>query len=80
MVCMVWQGQDVVAQGRRLIGATNPLQADIGSIRGEFALVTGRNLIHGADSEKAAAREIKIYFKDSEICEWEKAGDRWIYE
>ena len=50
VIAMVWEGKDVIRQGRRLIGATNPLEAQPGTIRGDFCISVGRNIIHGSDS------------------------------
>jgi len=62
LVAMVLEGASAIAAARQVIGATNPLEAAPGSIRGEFALATGENLVHGSDSPQSAAREIEIFF------------------
>jgi len=62
LVAMVLEGPSAVASARQVIGATNPLEAAPGSIRGEFAVATGENLVHGSDGAEAAAREIAIFF------------------
>jgi nucleoside-diphosphate kinase len=62
LVAMVLEGQSAVAAARQVIGATNPLEASPGSIRGDFAIETGTNLVHGSDSEESAAREIQLFF------------------
>ena len=64
LVAMVLEGPSAVVAARQLIGATNPLEAAPGSIRGEFAVATGENLVHGSDSPQSAAREIEIFFPD----------------
>jgi nucleoside-diphosphate kinase len=64
LVAMVLEGESAVKAARQLIGATNPLEAAPGSIRGDFALETGQNLVHGSDSPESAAREIGIFFPD----------------
>jgi nucleoside-diphosphate kinase len=61
---MVLEGQDAVKAARQVIGATNPLEAAPGSIRGDYALEIGQNMVHGADSDESAAREAAIYFPD----------------
>ena len=69
---MVWKGDDVDAPGltRKLIGATDPLTAGSGTIRGDFGIVSGRNIVHGSDSQDSALREIDLWFdKDKEIIE-----------
>src|SRR3954451_819239 len=62
LVAMVLEGQSAVAAARQVIGATNPLEASPGSIRGDYAIETGTNLVHGSDSEESAAREIGLFF------------------
>jgi len=62
LVAMVLEGPSAVAAARQVIGATNPLEAAPGSIRGEFAIATGENLVHGSDGPQSAAREIEIFF------------------
>jgi nucleoside-diphosphate kinase len=61
---MVLEGPSAVAAARQVIGATNPLEAAPGSIRGELAIATGENLVHGSDGPESAAREIAIFFPD----------------
>lgn len=80
VVAMVWEGHNAVAAARRLMGTTNPAEADPGSIRGTFGLDIGRNVIHGADSPESARREIGIYFRPEEIISYEKNLDHWVYE
>jgi nucleoside-diphosphate kinase len=62
LVAMVLEGIDAVAAARQLIGATNPLEAAPGSIRGDFAIEMGRNMVHGSDSAESAAREAALFF------------------
>jgi nucleoside-diphosphate kinase len=64
LVAMVLEGASAVSAARQVIGATNPLEAAPGSIRGDFATQTGENLVHGSDSETSAAREIGIFFDE----------------
>jgi len=64
LVAMVLQGDDAVTAARQLIGATNPLEANTGSIRGDFAIAVGQNMVHGSDSPESAAREIGIWFPE----------------
>jgi nucleoside-diphosphate kinase len=64
LVAAVFEGQDVVTATRQLIGATNPLEAAPGSIRGDFAIEVGQNLVHGSDSPESAQREIGIWFPE----------------
>jgi len=68
LVAMVWRGPQAIAQARHIIGATNPLNASPGTIRGDFSLDITRNTIHGADSESSARREISLWFaKDNHL-------------
>ena len=62
LVAMVLEGDDAVRAARQVIGATNPLEAAPGSIRGDFATETGRNMVHGSDSPESAAREAALFF------------------
>jgi nucleoside-diphosphate kinase len=64
LVAIVLEGPAAIAAARQVIGATNPLEASPGSIRGDFALLTGENLVHGSDSPESAAREIGIFFPE----------------
>ena len=64
LVAMVLEGTDAIRAARQVIGATNPLEAAPGSIRGDFALEIGENLVHGSDSPESAAREVKLFFPD----------------
>lgn len=67
VLVMVWGGESAVRVARTLIGATNPLEAAPGTIRGDFALSMPENVVHASDSEKSAQREIKIFFKKTEL-------------
>lgn len=79
-VSMVIEGKNAVQVMRALNGATNPVNAATGSIRGDFALDTGRNIVHASDSIESAKREISIHFSDSEIEEYSKVDEGWVYE
>ena len=65
LVAMVLEGHEAVAAARQVIGATDPLEAAPGSIRGDFALEVGQNLVHGSDSDESAAREVELFFPDA---------------
>ncbi|PAN21284.1 hypothetical protein PAHAL_3G455200 [Panicum hallii] len=80
VVCMAWEGDGVVASARKLIGATNPLQAEPGTIRGDLAVQTGRNVVHGSDSPDNGKREIALWFKEGELCQWESVQTPWLTE
>ena len=68
IVAMVVEGPNVIAESRRMMGATKPDQAEAGTIRFEYAVTQEYNIIHGSDSPESAEREIAIYFKPEEIC------------
>ena len=80
VVAMVWEGEGVVASARKIIGATNPLTSEPGTIRGDFGINVGRNLIHGSDAIETANQEISLWFKEDELCSWEKTMKSWLYE
>ena len=69
IVAMVWKGYNVIAGSRQLMGVTNPQEAQVGTIRADFALVKEYNVVHGSDCPESAEREIAIYFADDEICD-----------
>jgi nucleoside-diphosphate kinase len=62
LVAMVLEGNEAVKAARQVIGATNPLEANTGSIRGDFALEVGQNMVHGSDSDESAEREANLFF------------------
>ena len=64
LVAMVLEGHEAVVAARQVIGATNPLESAPGSIRGDFALEVGQNMVHGSDSNESAAREVALFFPD----------------
>lgn len=80
VVAMVWEGEGVVASARKLIGATNPLEADPGTIRGDFGVSIGRNIIHGSDATETAQSEIALWFKEEELASWAPTITPWLYE
>lgn len=81
VVAMVWQGKDVVKQGRNLLGATNPLASAPGTIRGDFAIDVGRNICHGSDAVDSAKKEIALWFgEQNPTIPYKKAVDQWVYE
>lgn len=80
VVAMVWEGNGVIASARKIIGATKPLEAEPGTIRGDYGLDTGRNLIHGSDAIETAKNEISLWFKDEELVSWEPTITSWLYE
>ncbi|MBD3883061.1 nucleoside-diphosphate kinase [Phormidium tenue FACHB-886] len=80
VVAMVWEGDGVIASARKLIGATNPLNAEVGTIRGDYGVNIGRNIIHGSDAPETAQQEISLWFKDEELVSWQPTITPWIYE
>lgn len=81
VVAMVWEGRNAIHLARNVIGATNPANAAPGSIRGDLAIDIGRNVVHGSDSPESAAREVSIFFQDSElISQWSRNVDTWVSE
>jgi nucleoside-diphosphate kinase len=64
LVAMVLQGESAIVAARQVIGATNPLEATTGSIRGDYAVAVGQNMVHGSDAPESAAREVKLFFPD----------------
>ena len=80
VVAMVWEGNNVVASVRKMMGATNPANAEVGTIRGDFCVDIGRNIVHGSDSVESATREIGIFFKSEEIQNWNRTSEPHLYE
>lgn len=76
---MVWQGEQVVDVTRQIIGKTNPKEALPGTIRGDYGLTVGKNIIHGSDSTESAEREINLFFKQEELTSWDQTISSWIY-
>ena len=74
---MVWEGENVIATARQMMGATNPKDSVPGSIRGDFAVTVGKNVIHGSDSKESAEREIGLFFKEEQIVEYKKLINDW---
>ena len=80
VIAMVWEGESVVTASRNLIGATNPISAAPGSIRGDFGVSIGRNLIHGSDAIETAQKEVSLWFDEEELVDWEPIRKSWLYE
>ncbi len=80
VVAMVWEGEGVVGSARTLIGATNPITAAPGTIRGDYGVTIGRNLIHGSDAIETAQSEIALWFSDEELAAWDSCKKDWLYE
>ncbi len=80
VVVSVLEGPSAIEAARNIMGATNPVTAAPGSIRGTYALEIGQNLIHGSDSPKTAQSEVDLFFKPEEIVSYQRAVDQWIAE
>ena len=80
VVAMVWEGEGVVTSARKIIGATNPLMAEPGTIRGDFGINIGRNLIHGSDAIETAQTEVSLWFTEEELVSWKPTISPWTVE
>ncbi|PNJ66004.1 NME1-NME2 isoform 3, partial [Pongo abelii] len=80
VVAMVWEGLNVVKTGRLMLGETNPADSKPGTIRGDFCIQVGRNIIHGSDSVKSAEKEISLWFKPEELVDYKSCAHDWVYE
>jgi nucleoside-diphosphate kinase len=80
VVVLAVQGNDVIKIVRSTVGATKPAEASPGTIRGDFGLEIGRNLIHASDSPENGETEVSLFFQPSELLNWERNTDAWIYE
>lgn len=76
---MVWEGENVVASARTMMGKTNPSEALPGTIRGDYGINVGKNIIHGSDSLESASREIELFFDEKELNSYDKQTEAWIY-
>lgn len=74
---MVWEGEHVIGVARNMMGKTNPAESAPGTIRGDFGLTIGMNIIHGSDSPESAAREIALWFGD-DVAEYDRTVDAWL--
>lgn len=75
---MVWEGNNVVSTARTMMGKTNPAEAAVGTIRGDYGLSVGMNIIHGSDSLESADREINLFFREEELIAYNKDINKWI--
>lgn len=80
VVVFVLEGNKAIEAVRQTVGATNPTAAAPGTIRADYALEIGRNLIHASDGAETAAAELALWFKPEELVEWKRDGERWVYE
>ncbi len=79
-VIMALEGTNAIQAARNTIGATRPHEASAGTIRGDFALEVGRNLVHGSDSVENGQIEVANFFDEAELVNWQRATDTWIFE
>ncbi|ONI07439.1 hypothetical protein PRUPE_5G120700 [Prunus persica] len=79
VIGMVWEGEGVIKYGRKLIGATDPQKSEPGTIRGDLAVVVGRNIIHGSDGPETAKDEINLWFKPNELVSYTSNAEKWVY-
>ncbi|MGP4078345.1 nucleoside-diphosphate kinase [Pseudalkalibacillus sp. R45] len=75
---MVWEGENVIATARNMMGKTNPSDAAPGTIRGDYAVQVGQNIIHGSDSPESAEREINLFFNEEELVNYNKSIAKWV--
>ena len=75
----VWEGENVISTARNMMGKTKPSEASPGTVRGDYGLTVGKNVIHGSDSPESAEREINLFFDQEEILSYEKQDSSWIY-
>ncbi|MBP06173.1 MAG: nucleoside-diphosphate kinase [Chloroflexi bacterium] len=80
IIALAISGPNAVQKTRTLIGKTNPLESEPGTIRGDFGLEISRNLIHGSASTEDAEREVNIFFEKNEIISYKKSTDNWVLE
>lgn len=78
VMAMVWEGPQAIKSVRQTMGATNPLDAAPGTIRHDFALMTGRNLTHASDSPETAEKEIALWFDETELTTWQHDNEDWL--
>lgn len=80
VVLMVVKGPNAVKVVRNLIGATNPLEASFGTIRGDYAMDISRNIVHASDSPENSLKERSIFFNDNDYLEYKRTDDDWLFE
>lgn len=80
VMAMVWEGPNAVAAIRQTVGSTKPAESAPGTIRHDFALEVGRNLIHASDKPETGVREAALWFKPEELVDWKREVDRWVFE
>ncbi|MFL7840499.1 MAG: nucleoside-diphosphate kinase [Candidatus Promineifilaceae bacterium] len=80
VVAMAWEGNEAVLAARNTIGATKPVEAAAGTIRGDLGMEVGRNLVHGSDSPENGLKEVSLFFTEDELVDWSRVTEPWICE
>lgn len=80
IIAAVFEGTNATKAVRQSVGATNPAEASAGTIRGDFGLEIGRNLVHASDSPESGVREVALWFAPEELVDWSRDTDRWVFE
>lgn len=80
VLATVWEGKNTISCVRTVVGKTNPQEAAPGTVRGDFGMETGRNIIHASDSPASAEREIALFFTASELMDYKRIDEAWLYE
>jgi len=80
VVAIVLEGNNAISVTRKTMGSTNPVDSPPGTIRGDFAIDLGRNIIHGSANETDAKREVDLFFDENELCQYSRSNDEWITE
>lgn len=80
VVAMAWESKEAIRAARNTIGATNPVDATAGTIRGDLGMEIGRNLVHGSDSPENGEQEVSLFFADQELVSWDRVTEAWIRE
>jgi nucleoside-diphosphate kinase len=80
VVAMVLEGPSAISVVRKMMGETDPQKSNPGTVRGDFGLFMGKNIVHGSDSEPSAKREIPNFFSEDEILTWKKCDEEWVCE
>ncbi|MBC63285.1 MAG: nucleoside-diphosphate kinase [Chloroflexi bacterium] len=80
VVALVLEGNNAISITRKTMGATNPVDSPPGTIRGDFAIDLGRNIIHGSANDQDAKREVDLFFDKEELCNYSRSNDKWVTE
>lgn len=80
VVAMAWEGKNAIKAARNTIGATNPADANAGTIRGDLGMEISRNLVHGSDEPENGKKEVNLFFSPDEIVDWDRITESWIRE